>query len=164
VNHTLIMLIAAMRFTLVVAAAFASPEAAGGQDNSPNAKTPASPFACNRWALTPEQRKRHFDELGPQLRSLQKSVRELPDGYEFEFSPDSNTVQLLAEWAVGERACCPFFDIDMRLEREGGSLWLALTGREGIKRFIQADGAAWILEDDTRTVEEIPASNHQLHR
>jgi hypothetical protein len=44
----------------------------------------------------------------------------------------------------GERACCPFFDIDMRLEREGGSLWLGLTGREGVKQFIQADGASWI--------------------
>jgi hypothetical protein len=41
--------------------------------------------------------------------------------------------------AVGERACCPFFDIDMRLEREGGSFWLSLTGREGVKQFIQVD-------------------------
>jgi hypothetical protein len=78
------------------------------------------------------------------LHSLKKNVRELPNGYEFEFPADSNTVQLAAEWAVGERACCPFFDIDLRLEREGGSLWLALTGREGVKQFIEADGAAWI--------------------
>jgi hypothetical protein len=34
----------------------------------------------------------------------------------------------------------------MRLEREGGSLWLALTGREGVKQFIHADGAAWIKQ------------------
>jgi len=95
-------------------------------------------------ALTPEQRQRHFDELGPKLLSLKKAVRELPNGYEFEFPADPKTVQLVAEWAVGERACCPFFDIDMRLEREGGSLWLGVTGREGVKQFMQADGAAWI--------------------
>ena len=65
-------------------------------------------------------------------------------GYEFEFSADSNSVQLVAEWAIGELACCPFLDIDMRLEREGGALWLVLAGREGVKQFIQADGAAWI--------------------
>jgi hypothetical protein len=105
-----------------------------------------SPFACNRLALAPEQRRRHFDELGPKLRSLKKSVRELPNGYEFEFVSDSSTVQLVAEWAMGERACCPFFDINMRLEREGGSLWLGLTGREGVKQFIAADGAAWIRQ------------------
>lgn len=105
---------------------------------------PESAFACNRLALTPEQRKRHFDELGPKLREMKKSVRELPNGYEFEFSPDPNTIQLVAEWVAGERACCPFFDINMRLEREGGPLWLSLTGREGVKQFLQADAAAWI--------------------
>src|SRR5882724_11208056 len=70
-----------------------------------------SPFACDRLALTPELRKRHFDELGPQLRSLRKSVRELPDGYEFEYAPEWSTIQTIAEWAAGERLCCPFFDI-----------------------------------------------------
>lgn len=122
----------------------ALPGTLAAQGNSSNSTTAASPFACNRRALTPEQRKRHFDELGPQLRSLKKSLRELPNGYEFEFPSDSHSIQLLAEWAIGERACCPFFDIEIRMEREGGSVWLALTGREGVKQFIQADGAAWI--------------------
>lgn len=110
----------------------------------PQTKSHESPFACNRLALTPEQRKRHFDELGPQLVSLRKDVRELANGYEFEFPADFKTVQLVGEWVAGERACCPFFDIEMRLEREGGPLWLRLTGREGVKQFIHADGAAWI--------------------
>jgi hypothetical protein len=143
-NNTTMMLTTAMLFALLVTAVLGLPEAAGAQGSSPEAKRPESAFACNRLALTPEQRKRHFDELGPKLLSLKKSVRELPNGYEFEFPADSNTVQLVAEWAVGERACCPFFDIDMRLEREGGSLWLRLTGREGVKQFIQVDGGAWI--------------------
>lgn len=143
-NHTSMMLTIPMLFALIVTVVVALPESAGAQGSMPNAKRLESPFACNRLALTPEQRKRHFDELGPQLVTLKKSVRELPNGYEFEFPSDSGTLQLLTEWAIGERACCPFFDIDMRLEREGGSLWLALTGREGVKQFIQADGVAWI--------------------
>jgi len=146
-NRTSMMtLTAAMLSASLLTAILSLPHEAVGQDNSANAKATESPFACNRLALTAEQRKRHFDELGPKLRSLKKSVRELPNGYEFEFSPDANTVQLVAEWAVGERACCPFFDIDMRMEREGGSIWLVLTGREGVKQFIQADGRAWIRE------------------
>lgn len=143
-NNTLMMLPAVMLFAFLATAVLGMPEAATAQGNSPSAKTAESPFACNRLALTPDQRKRHFDELGPKLLSLKKGVRELPNGYEFEFPADPKTVQLVAEWAVGERACCPFFDIDMRLEREGGSLWLGVTGREGVKQFIQADGAAWI--------------------
>jgi len=103
-----------------------------------------SPFACDVKALTPEQRRRHFDDLGPMLRSLRKSVRELPDGYEFEFPADPNSFALVTEWSIQERACCPFFDIDIRLDRDGGPLWLRLTGREGTKDFIKTDGAAWL--------------------
>src|SRR5947209_1251546 len=93
-----------------------------------------SPFACNRSALTAEARKRHFDELGPRLRGLTKSVRELRDGYEFEFPPDAGPV--LWEWTAGERLCCPFFDIDLRFEHENGAVWLRLAGRAGTKEFI----------------------------
>ncbi len=102
------------------------------------------PFACDLSALTPEVRKRHFNELGPALRSLKTGVRELADGYEFQFPSDPKTFQLVAEWAIQERSCCPFFDINLRLEREGGPLWLRLTGREGVKEFIRVEGASWI--------------------
>jgi hypothetical protein len=102
-----------------------------------------SPFACNRAALTVQARKRHFDELSPALRTRKKSIHELHDGFEFEFPPDTATFQLVSEWVVGERLCCPFFDIDMHVEREGGSLWLRLTGREGAKQFIRSDFDRW---------------------
>jgi hypothetical protein len=98
-----------------------------------------SPFACNAFALSPEIRKRHFEELGPALLRLKKSTRGLPDGYEFELPPDNKTYQLLTEWAFQERLCCPFFDIDLRFEREGGPLWLRLTGRPGTKEFIKEE-------------------------
>src|SRR6266404_9269504 len=98
-----------------------------------------SPLACNAFALSPEVRKRHFEELGPALLKLKKSTRELPDGYEFELPPDKGTYQLLTEWAYQERLCCTFFDIDVRFERENGPLWLRLTGRPGIKEFIKEE-------------------------
>ena len=84
----------------------------------------ASPFTCNAMALSPEVRKRHFEELGPALLKLEKSIRELPDGYEFELPADNKTYQLLTEWAFQERLCCPFFDIDLHFDREGGPLWV----------------------------------------
>lgn len=105
-----------------------------------------SPFACDRLALSAEQRKRHFDELSPQLRALAKAVRELPDGYEFEFPADPATFQLVSEWAAGEHLCCPFFDIDLRLEREHGAFWLRLTGREGVKQFVKVDFGKWFKQ------------------
>ena len=102
-----------------------------------------SPFACNRAALTPQARKRHFDELSPALRARKKNIRELRNGFEFEFPPDTATFDLVSEWVEGERLCCPFFDIDVHVERESGSLWLRLTGRDGVKQFIRSDFAAW---------------------
>jgi len=111
-----------------------------------NRQQAESPIACVRSALSPEQRKRHFDELGPQLRARKKSVRELPDGFEFEFSSDAATFQLAAEWAAGEQVCCPFFDIDLRMVRDHGPLLLRLSGRDGVKQFIEAEGSAWLKQ------------------
>jgi hypothetical protein len=105
-----------------------------------------SPFACDRAALDAAARKRHFDELGPELRSMAKAVRELPDGYEFEFPADSASIQRVAEWAAGERLCCPFFRFGLRLEPEHGAFWLSLTGRDGVKAFVRADFGKWFKQ------------------
>ena len=111
---------------------------------SANAESPAptehvSPLACNAFALSPEARKRHFEEVGPALLKRKKSTRELPDGYEFELPGDNATWQLLTECVIDERFCCPFLDIELRLSRDGGPLWLRLTGRSGTKEFIKKD-------------------------
>ena len=132
---------------LSIAAVRASAAGTGGAAAAPRATaTHESPFACDIMALDTAARKRHFDVLGPKLRSLRQAVNELPDGYEFRFAGDPKTVDMLVEWAAGERLCCPFFDIEVRMDREGGPLWLKVTGRKGTKEFIQTDGAAWIKQ------------------
>jgi hypothetical protein len=114
------------------------PLAAGQRISQP------SPFACNRSALSSAARKRHFDELGPALAGMVRNVRARTDGYEFEFPVDPATFRLVAEWAAGEHLCCPFFEIDLRQERENGSFWLRLSGRSGVKQFIEADFGKWM--------------------
>ena len=112
---------------------------AGRANPAAGAQARESAFACVPSALSPTLRKRHFEELGPRLRSLRKGVHELPDGYEFEFSSDPATYAMLSEWMFQERSCCPFFDLDLRLDREGGAMWLRLTGRQGVKDFIREE-------------------------
>ena len=102
-----------------------------------------TPFACIVDAFSPEERKRHFDELGPMLRKLKSGMRELKEGYEFQFPSDRATFNLVAEWAIQEQRCCPFFEIAIRLDREGGPLWLRLTGRKGVKEFIRDEFTPW---------------------
>jgi hypothetical protein len=106
-------------------------------------RTEVTPFYCNLRGLTPEQRKRKA-ELDQTLRSARTAARELSDGVEFQFPAEASSIRTVAEWAVMERVCCPFFDIERRLEREGGPFWLRLTGREGVKKFISSEfGAEW---------------------
>jgi len=134
-----------MKTFLIVAAAVAvlgafavSLHQAVAQQSGPVSSKQESPFACRRMALSLEQRQRK-DELARMLHPMMRTPHELADGFEFEFPSDAATFQKTAEWAAMERVCCPFFDFDLRLEREGGKFWLRLTGREGVKRFIQSE-------------------------
>jgi hypothetical protein len=107
-----------------------------------------SPFACDRLALTPAQRHRHFDQLGPLLRTKVAAVRAEPDGYTFRFPNDWATYAQLTEWMNGERLCCPFFDFDLRVAREHGEIWMKLSGRPGTKDFIRSDFGNWFARTD----------------
>jgi hypothetical protein len=100
-------------------------------------------FVCDMTALSSEQRARHH-ELAVLLQSLLAAVRELPDGYEFEFPWRTETYAALAEITPLEHACCPFFDISIRIESGRSKLCWRLTGREGIKPFIRAELGAWL--------------------
>ncbi|MBI3797735.1 MAG: hypothetical protein HY268_12310 [Deltaproteobacteria bacterium] len=97
-----------------------------------------SPIACDFSALTAEQRA-HRQILARQMHAVTKEVRELPDGYAFRFSAEPELCLTLAEFITLERLCCPFFTFILELEREGGPLWLRLTGHEGVKQFLQAE-------------------------
>jgi hypothetical protein len=100
--------------------------------------TVESPFVCNVAGLNAEQRQR-YTALIKKLNSGKQEVKELADGYAFRFSAESTTVQDLAEFITYERLCCPFFDFELAVEREGGPAWLRLKGREGVKEFIRIE-------------------------
>jgi len=97
-----------------------------------------SPFACNTGVYSTAVRT-HKEALNDQFVALAQEYRELPDGYAFRFPADTVSFQTIAEWVDLERACCPFFAFNLELEREGGPFWLRLTGREGVKPFIQSE-------------------------
>jgi len=97
-----------------------------------------SPFACDMTAIAPEQRGAHITAIERLFRSAQ-NMRELPDGYAFELPNESDVLLTAAQFITLERLCCPFFGFGIEVEREGGSVWLSLTGREGVKPFIMAE-------------------------
>jgi hypothetical protein len=99
------------------------------------------PFACDMTALSIEQRARH-QYLEDRLLTQLRAVKELPHGYAFEFPLNTATYEALTELTPLEHACCPFFNIAIRLESEERLLW-QLSGAEGIKPFIRAEFAHW---------------------
>lgn len=100
--------------------------------------TKESPFACNVAGISAEQRPRYI-ALAKKLIGAKQEVRELADGYAFRFQVEASTIQDLAEFITYERLCCPFFDFEIVIEREGGPAWLRLRGREGVKEFIRLE-------------------------
>jgi hypothetical protein len=95
-------------------------------------------FYCNMGALTNTDRERH-KLLLLNLEAARIEIKELPDGYSFRLQNELVSLAEVTEWISYESRCCPFFDFEIRLERNNGPLWLKLIGQEGIKPFIRAE-------------------------
>jgi hypothetical protein len=102
-----------------------------------------SPFFCDLSKLMPADRVR-LQEIAGKLAADRPTVRELPDGYAFEFRGDADTFRMVADWLASERLCCPFFDIQIRTTPEGGPITVTLGGRPGTKDFIRLEFEKWI--------------------
>jgi hypothetical protein len=98
-----------------------------------------SPFACSvEKSLTKEQRERK-KQIAQKMASARVETKELENGYVFRFRPEAISFAEVADWVGSERVCCPFFDLAIEAERENGPLSLSITGREGVKAFIQGE-------------------------
>ena len=95
-------------------------------------------FYCDSKALNPAERARH-KQLTDKLIAVRTRVIEMAKGYEFRYLPTDVSLAELAEWAVAESKCCPFFDFHITLEGGGKLLRLRLTGQEGVKAFIRTE-------------------------
>ena len=95
-------------------------------------------FYCNINALTPTERARH-KTLTETLMTRSRKVVEAEKGYEFHYSPSDVSLSLLSEWISAESKCCPFFDFQIDLQKQGQILTLRLSGEPGIKPFIRAE-------------------------
>ena len=99
---------------------------------------PKSAFACNLKIFQPEERKRWRESLD-QVMSSVLVARELSNGHALQIDSSRASVVRVAEWVDLERKCCPFFDFQVDLHGEDGTVWLSLTGRGGVKQFIAMD-------------------------
>lgn len=97
-----------------------------------------SPLACDMTAIAADQRALHVTN-SRELFSRIEEFRELADGYEFRLTGGPELLTKLGEFVSLERLCCPFLRFDVRVEAEGGPVWLSLRGHEGVKDFIREE-------------------------
>ena len=110
----------------------------GVQAQSPEGEKKESPFYCNIKVLSATERA-HKKQIGEKMAASQLETKELPNGYAYRYRPGGVSLVELADWVESERRCCPFFDMALETEREGGPVWLKITGREGVKQFIRGE-------------------------
>jgi hypothetical protein len=96
------------------------------------------PVACDRSALTAEQQERQR-ALYRQLHADVEEVVELEDGYAFRHSSDRAVLQAVAEFVALERLCCPFFEFGITVGRDGGPVWLRMTGEGEAKQILETE-------------------------
>jgi len=107
-----------------------------------------SPFACRMDAIEADKRPQHI-ATARHLFSAVGEVKELSNGYAFRLPDEAEVLIRAAEFIALERLCCPFFDFTLEVGREGGHVWLQLTGREGVKPFIRAEIGEFMNETST---------------
>ena len=97
-----------------------------------------SPIACDMSVLTRAQRETHLT-TSRELFSKVRAIKELADGYEFQFGDEPEVIVRVAEFVALEKLCCPFLNFAINIEAEGGPVTLRLTGREGVKAFVREE-------------------------
>ena len=100
--------------------------------------TAPSPFACVMDAIAEHARGPHLDNAR-QLFSEVVEIRELDNGFAFCLGTEASVLGRVAKFIELEKLCCPFFGFAVIVEPEGGNAWLHLTGRQGVKPFIEAE-------------------------
>ena len=113
----------------------------------------SAPLACDITAIEDEDRPSHRQAAEDLFASVSK-IRELPDGYGFRLPPQTSIIQQAGAFISHERLCCPFFHFALEVEPNRGSVWLDMTGREGVKQYLEDTVLPyWNLENDTEEPE-----------
>ena len=93
-------------------------------------------LACDLTAIPASAREEHV-LTAPQLFRLAQEVQELPDGFAIRFLNEPGRFMQIATFVENERLCCPFFNFELDVEPNNGSLWLRLTGQEASRNFCE---------------------------
>jgi len=91
------------------------------------------PVAC---LLTDSQLQERRREILEKARSAVIEIKELDNGFAYQFSSGGSRLTELAKLVELEHQCCPFLTFRITVEPGDGPIWLELTGPAGTKDFL----------------------------
>jgi len=94
------------------------------------------PIACDLSALDSETFDKH-KQVSETVLSSVTEIREQPEGYAFRLRTETEMIRQAATFVARERQCCPFFDFTLEVKRDEGPVWLSISGREGVKQYVE---------------------------
>lgn len=94
------------------------------------------PIACNLSVLGEDSREKH-ERVSEHVLGAVTEIQEKPGGYAFRLPTENDMIRKAATFIARERQCCPFFDFALEVERDGGPVWLGVSGREGVKQHVE---------------------------
>lgn len=92
-------------------------------------------IVCDLTVFSAEERQQLTATLPDMFKTVEK-VEELTDGFAFQFPNEPGMFMQLANYVDHERQCCPFFQITLVAEANGGPFRLRLTGGKGVKEYM----------------------------
>lgn len=77
-------------------------------------------------------------EVGKEVYASVEELQELPDGYACRLPLGAQTLARAAEYVSLDRRCCTFVTWHLRVEPDGGPVWLWITGPAGTKELMRS--------------------------
>jgi len=112
-----------------------------------------SSIACNFSAIADDEREQH-SRTAEAVFSAIDEVREVDDGYAFRLPAENAMITNAASFVARERLCCPFFHFSLEVTPNHGPVWLTLTGRDGVKAYVEDTVLPyWNLDRETASAE-----------
>ena len=91
------------------------------------------PIACT---LSDSELRERRDTVLQRVRSVVSEVKEIENGYAYQFPSGGGMTLELARLIDLEHRCCPFLRFQLTIEPGQGPIWLEMTGPEGTKDFL----------------------------
>ena len=92
------------------------------------------PGAC---CLSGAELRKRVATLLARFESAVIATEELPDGYVFRVSGETNSLAVVCETIVAERECCPFLTFELTAQPNMGPVSVRVTGPAGTKDFLK---------------------------